>query len=436
MHNILAKILLLLIWLPAQGQSLRHLAEEALDANYSIRILRNEEQMASNRNTAGNAGMLPSVGIEGSFSRNINNTKQQFFITEDRVGTNAQTDNTNLRALANWTVFSGFRIQANRDLLQKLEELGSAETQFYIEQTVLDLADLYYQLTSSEALVQVYQEALALSRARLRLEQRRREIGASGASAFNQSLLDYQNDSAMVIAESHHSRLLQIQILQTLRREPSGNLSPVHPVWYPSSPQGTAELRELARNASTDIRRARITEMISDAQFVMARSAMYPEVNLYGGYAFSKLTNEVGFLKSSRNYGPEFGLHVRFNLFDGGRVRTETENASLSRENARLSQEQIKTDLDAAIQIHYENVRSLDQRIRLAEQSIEIADESVRIARLQIEQSTITGIDFRIVQLELIRARANLISLRQAHALSTLHLLRMSGGLIQAVFNS
>ncbi|MFM6346736.1 MAG: hypothetical protein ACKPFK_16525, partial [Dolichospermum sp.] len=43
-----------------------------IEQNFSVRILRNQEQVASNNNTAGNAGMLPTVSTIGTTSYSVN----------------------------------------------------------------------------------------------------------------------------------------------------------------------------------------------------------------------------------------------------------------------------------------------------------------------------------------------------------------------------
>src|SRR3954471_23558510 len=50
----------------------------ALKNNYSILISRNEEEIAKNDYSLGNAGMLPSVIATASGATNINNTKQKY----------------------------------------------------------------------------------------------------------------------------------------------------------------------------------------------------------------------------------------------------------------------------------------------------------------------------------------------------------------------
>lgn len=64
--------------LQAQTQSytLKSCLETGLENNYSLRIVRNEEQIEKNNATRGNAGMLPNhETISAGYNGNVDNTK-------------------------------------------------------------------------------------------------------------------------------------------------------------------------------------------------------------------------------------------------------------------------------------------------------------------------------------------------------------------------
>lgn len=54
---------------------LKRCIETGLEQNYSIRIIRNEQQISDNNATPGNAGYLPTVDMSGGFSGNFNNNR-------------------------------------------------------------------------------------------------------------------------------------------------------------------------------------------------------------------------------------------------------------------------------------------------------------------------------------------------------------------------
>jgi outer membrane protein len=423
--------LLLLGSLHGSGQTLREFVAQALENNYDIRITRNEEKIAALSNTAGNAGMLPSVGLDGAFNRNINNTRQQFFITEDRVGTNARTDNTSARLTADWLIFGGFRVQGRRDQLRYLEELGAAESRFLIEQTVTDLASLYYQLASARERLKVYASALDVSASRLKLEEMRRETGTSGILPFYQALMDYQSDSALFRMEESTVRNIEIQLNTLARNTPEPGVNFPAEITYPEIQAAPEEIARQAIQASQELRMARVTELIADAQSTVNRAVMYPEISIFGGYAYSQLSNEVGFLKSSRNYGPEYGVSIRFNLFNGGQTQTTIRNDELRELNAALTTQQIQLSLESAVARNAENLASLGDRIRLARQTTETARETVEVARRQYAQGLLSGMDFRTIQLEATRTELTLTGLLQARAEVALQLHRLAGTVVE-----
>ena len=52
----------------ARPQSLKECLEKGLNKNYSLRIIRNKEQMSANNATLENAGMLPSVSLSAGYN--------------------------------------------------------------------------------------------------------------------------------------------------------------------------------------------------------------------------------------------------------------------------------------------------------------------------------------------------------------------------------
>ena len=59
-----------------ENLSLTQAIDIALKNNYSITISKNDVEIATNNNKIGNAGMLPSIDLNGAPSKSINNTRQ------------------------------------------------------------------------------------------------------------------------------------------------------------------------------------------------------------------------------------------------------------------------------------------------------------------------------------------------------------------------
>ena len=104
--------------------SLSKLIERVLTENYQVKIVRNEAKQAANGNTLGNAGFLPTLDVQGTHSSAANNTHQELFNGSVRDGSNAKSKVYIAYVEANWTIFDGFKMFAQRDKLGLLEQIG------------------------------------------------------------------------------------------------------------------------------------------------------------------------------------------------------------------------------------------------------------------------------------------------------------------------
>ena len=97
-----------------QHYTLKSCLETGLEKNYSIRMVRNEEQVSKNNATIANAGYLPTLDLSAGFSGNINDTETETRATGEKTKTTGVFDKTlNAGLNLNWTIFDGFKIQAN-----------------------------------------------------------------------------------------------------------------------------------------------------------------------------------------------------------------------------------------------------------------------------------------------------------------------------------
>ena len=71
----------------SQELTLRQCLEKGLENNYSLRIVRNDQQMADNNANRANAGQLPSVLASAGYSGSLNNrstTSREGVTADDR----------------------------------------------------------------------------------------------------------------------------------------------------------------------------------------------------------------------------------------------------------------------------------------------------------------------------------------------------------------
>ena len=123
----------------ARPQTLKECLEKGLGKNYSLRIIRNEEQMAANNATMENAGLLPSVSLSAGYSGSAygnNTTPREGDMVKNR---GVYDDGIDAGIDVSWTLFDGFKTVANYDRLRELHLLSSTQTRLAVEDYVAEL---------------------------------------------------------------------------------------------------------------------------------------------------------------------------------------------------------------------------------------------------------------------------------------------------------
>jgi outer membrane protein len=410
-----------------QSLTLEELVDRALDENYQIRIMRNLQQMAENQNTLGNAGFLPSVGIRADQLWGIQNTEQRFFSGEVRSGDNARSTRRDAFIELDWVVFDGFRMFASRDRLNALARLGSADTRFYVEQTIADLAELYYQLIMEKQLLEMLQKSFQISAFRLQLESQKRNVGTGNALLYHQALIDYNADSSLILERERVLRELQFQVNYLTGNETGNRFQPALSAIDLSGIEEENVLLDIARENSIQLESALLEELIAESAIRMERAARYPQVSVFGNYSYAAQANEVGFLERSVAYGGQYGVRIRFSLYDGGRQNTAIRNAQLARENAMVASRDAGAGISLQIATLVNAYNTYLTRYRLLEKSLAAANSSLEIAREQLQEGFINGFDFRQAQLASINVENQMISLLYSLKITEIQIHRLTG---------
>lgn len=415
-----------------QSLSLNDAVQRCLDANYGILIARNQQRIAENNNNLGNAGMLPRVFMDGEQSMTFNDSRLEFFNGGSQDVTMAR--NVNLRAAlgAEWTIFDGMSMFANRERLKQLTLLSKEETRFYIEQSVSDLAIAYYQMEREVQLKEVLQISLSVSQQRLQLEEKRFELGSGSLLAVQQAIVDRNADSALLLRQQNQIEQLYYQ-LNTFLVKPLQERFVLSDKIELSRFKEYSSLQELALKNNANISSAQLREIIAEQQLRAIRGTQFPELSLFAQYNFSQAENQAGFVKTSLQYGPTGGIRIRFNLYDGNRVNTEKRNALIAQENAQLEKNQVVNDINAAFLTTWSNYQNALHLLNLESENLDASRSILKIGQKQYELGSINEVQFRQIQLSSLRAESNYLEAKFNAKSFEIDLLRHSGTLIQEV---
>jgi len=430
--------LLILIYLyvvPAQGQNvygLKDCISIGLERNFSILIAKNDETIAKNNYTPGNAGFLPKIDLIGNSSGTVNNSKLNNTDGTKSVSNGVFNTITYGSAELGLTIFSGFKAVTTYKKLGELNQLGQLNTQLTVENLISDIVSGYYGYILQVQLMNNLKYALILSRERLRIDQDRYLLGSGSKLEVLQSRVYVNSDSSNLSRQNEVVRSAQIRLNQMMAVENLGNEFASKDTTIDVNPGLIYEklLEETITN-NTNLQIASKNKTISDYDYKLVLSRSYPYLNFLGGYGYTYNTFDQSINKNQIIGGVNYGLTLGVNLFDGNNQRRSLHNSVIDRESKDLRYREVEQGVKADLLTIYSAYNNNLRLISLEEQNFQTARENLDIALERYKLGSLSGIDLREVQKSLLDARERLISAHYQTKLAEVSLQLISGKIME-----
>jgi outer membrane protein TolC len=416
----------------AQKFTLKQAITEGIEKNYSIRLQKVSEQMANTNNTLGNAGFLPTVDLNATQNNTFNTTHQEQFSGTVRDVTNARNSTLNIGVQLNWTLFDGFNMFVQKKMLETLVDLGENGTRAVMEGTVSDIAMTYYGIIQLEKLVRVSRDAADLSLQRKKIAEAKLSLGSGSRLMLMQSSVDLNADSTRLIQQLTQLENARTDMNRLLCRDTQAAFFTEDTIVI-NEPGSYDSLINLALQQNTLLTSSRLNMDLARQGIGEARSGLYPQLDVSAGYSYGTLSAETGFLKYNRAYGPSIGVSLHYTLFNGFNVHRAIRLAKLSFESGEIN----VADADAALRSDMWKIlnqfKSSLAIIRMQTENIRVARENVDVAFEKYKLGSISDIELREIQRNLIDAEYQLILSQFEAKKSEVELLRLCGSLLARV---
>ena len=411
--------------------TLRKCLEIGLEQNYDVRIVRNEERISDNDATAGNAGMLPEIGLSAGYSGTLDNDRTTTPRDGDAMSESGVYDQTASVGLAvNWTLFDGFRIRTNYKRLKEMQQMGALKTRITIEDFMASLTAEYYNYIQQTLRLQNFRYAVGLSRERLRITEARVQVGNFSRLDLLQARVDFNADSSKYMSQHELVTASRIRINELLANENLDEKLCICDtlIRVNSTLEGDTLLEKtLSANASLLMAEHDNTLAELDLKTVQARN--YPYVNLTTGYGYSHNRYGSGTNRSRGTLGLNAGVQVGFTIFDGNR-RREQRNARIGIDNARLTRQRLEQSLRADLSNFWQAYRNNLEVILLEEENLIAAKENYEIAMERYLLGDLPGIEMREAQKSLLDAEERILTAQYNTKLCEISLQQISGNVM------
>ncbi|MCU0356263.1 MAG: TolC family protein [Cyclobacteriaceae bacterium] len=442
--------------------SLARAIELGLQNNFDVQIQQLEIEIASENNTWGVAGALPSINLLSNFNNNVTYRKpaNPFAVPGRNI-----SDNLNGQLDVQFVLFDGYFIRVSKRRLEQLEQLSYGNATLVIESTIQAIILQYYQALMERERVEVRRRVMEFSRERYGYVKLRKELG--GAITFDvlQAQNDYLTDSTNFLLSEQVYRNA-FRDLNLLINEPINNVYILtDSLSYFDESYAMDDLKAKMSSTNTNLRNQYISQELVRLNTRAAMADRYPTIAFnmgatgsldwlnanFGSNTGPEVTNTVGFVNGNPNFpvtntvpsrilvnqtndGHSYGAYgnfsLRYTLFNGGQITRNIENAKIRERIAQLDVDQLKLSLENDLYITYENYNLLRQLVEIANIKLKAAELNLELGNERYKNGALSAIDLRIVQEAYQNAALeNYLAIYSVLARKT-DLIRLTGGLV------
>lgn len=431
-YSIIISFFLLPYFISAQDIfDLKRCIETGLERNYEIRITRNDERIADNNRTIGNAGYLPYLNLNSGYSGTINNIEQHAVSGEINKNNGVHNQNLNAGINLDWTVFDGFNIQANYGRLKELQKMGELNTRLAIENFILSISSEYFNYIQQNIRLNNLKYAVKLSKERLRIVEARYNIGAGSRLELQQAKVDFNADSSMLIKQHEIIFASRVQINQLMAMDDVERPIQIADSVITFDPSLDREsIWNNLQVSNVFLQLYERDKNISVLDLKAVESQYYPYLKINAGYGYTQNRYGIGTYSRQNNLGFNYGFTVGFNIFDGLNRERKRKNAKIEIENRTLQYQQIELTLRSDLANMWMAYQNNMELTNLEIENLQTAEDNYDIALERYKLGDLSGIQLREAQNSLLEAEDRLVQAQYNTKLCEISLLQISGKIL------
>ncbi|MGK0495582.1 MAG: outer membrane protein TolC [Maribacter sp.] len=427
---------------------------KALENNFGIQVAKNQVEIAENNSGLLNSGFLPTLTGNAGATYQRDDSTFEFpgqFLRDPATGGNllddagnpvlrpdaelykAEAQRYNAGLTANYTLFDGLGRFYNFKRLKEQYQLSSLQARETIENTMIQMFSVYFEIARLTENKNVQQQALQISNQRIKRSEYAFEYGQSTKLDILNAEVDVTNDSINLLNTNQQlanaKRDLNVVLNQDLNEDYKvDTLITFIPKLKLDEFMAESNLNNVA------ILQTERNLAINAYDIKVNASGYLPIVDLNGSYGWNLNQNAASafFPGVNVNNNRSFGLGARltWNLFDGGGTMVRVKNSKIAYKNQELLKKQVAMEVNRDIQnamAIYENRLNI---FKIQEKNVVTNQNNFERSKEQFQLGRITSIEFRQAQINLLNAQTNKNLAKYDAKLAELQLLQLTGQLL------
>ncbi len=402
----------------------------ALKNNYDIQMASNTSRQAELNNTVGNAGMLPSVTGNGGFNYSAPNSNIHFADGRTQNVNGAQSYTYTAGVALNWRVFDGLGMFVSKKRLNELERIGMIQFKQQVQQTVADVIGTYADVIRQQQFVHTSDTLMAITAERRELAKKKFEVGSASKVDYTQSIVDYNTQKTQRFVQNNALWGAKRKLNILLGRESEIPFAVSDSIAYRNLESKETYMRELEeKNLALQLAASNIS--VAQYNKRIYQSQMSPTLDLGAAYNYNRSESQAGFATFSQSIGPQAGLTLKWNIFNGFNLQRQIKVAGIDIMQQELFRDNLKNTLSQEVVQSYQEYEAAVEVVNLSVENMQASKENLTIAWERYKTGLSTYIEFREAQQSFENARTILSGAKYQLKIWETRLLQLQNELIQ-----
>lgn len=401
-----------------------------LEKNFSVLIVKNEQEISKLQNNVGNAGMSPTISLNCNLNLATVNSYQEFSTGTIQERNAAQSNNTAASLNVGWVVFDGLKMFAIKKRLTHNEQLSALQLKQQMESTIYDIISAYYLVVKTIELIKAAKQNLSIYEERKKIAKLKLEIGADSKVDYLLSQSDENKGKSAIIQ-------LEIQLLNTktklntLLSKPSDtDFITADSISINYNPN-IDELKKSISKSNASILISKQNELILEQTIKEGRAANLPFVQLNAAYNITRNQNQAGFVFLNKQSGLNAGVSASWLLFNGTKNNKLVKEKNVLFLNQKYITEQLQQQVDAQVYNSYKTYLLNKEILELEKQNLLDSKEVLSISMERYKVGKANLLETIETQKNLEDAQVRYIEALYAIKMAETDLLKANGTLIK-----
>lgn len=428
--NILA-LALLTLSMAVVGQDALSLSDAitlGLEKNYDLKVMRNNEEVASINNTWGNTSLMPTVDFSLTGRENLN------FNADENYRDQTITPLLSL----NWVVFNGMSASINKARYEELEEQSQGNTVILVENTIQDIILAYNNCLLQKQLTEVYEELMTLSEDRYTRMQDSKDLGVSTTYQTLQAKTSWLEDQSIYLQQKVDYDNAVRTLNFTMGADNNALWSFNSELSIETADYNIDDLSSKLTSNNSTLKNQYLYQSLLAKQTQLSKSEYMPTVSMNVGLNNSDYSvhySGATATTSSNSSNAYVGLTLSWSVFNGGTRKRSVAIAQINEESESVKTDQMEQSLNNQLLQLYSNYNVQKAIYELANEQEAAAKLNLELSLDKFKNGSINSFNYRDVQiaymnaaLAQVRAMFNLVE-------SNTNLVRITGGIIDEYDN-